>query len=315
MDVWAYGVILFEILTGKSLFARPSIAETTAAVLQTEPDYNLVPEAARRLCRSCLQKAPTHRLRDIGDAHLLIGASPVAVPASVRTSRYGWAAAALCAALRDRRGVAPWRSAPGPAQPVRFQITPRAALVVSGASAISPDGRHLAFLATGSDGAIRVWVRDMESLTERILPDALVGQAAPRRSGLPTAGSSPSMRGQAEKDRQGRRTGGNDCRAPNPVVGGSWSRDGVVVFSAIDAESCACEQWRYADAVTNRQRRPWSAHRSPFSARRASLSVLVASRSELERTGIFVASIDSKPESRISVAAADPDECRVCARR
>ena len=178
VDIWAYGVILFEMLTGKLLFRRPSIAETTAAVLQTEPDFNLVPEDARRVCRSCLQKDPRHRLRDIGDAALLIGASPAASPASVRTSRSGWMAAAVCAVLALVAVWAPWRPATPVPEPVRFQLALQAALPASGASAISPDGRHLAFLAAGSDGIMRVWVRDLESLVERVLPNALVRQAA-----------------------------------------------------------------------------------------------------------------------------------------
>ena len=68
VDIWAYGVILFEMVTGRRLFARPSFAETTAAVLHVEPDYDLLPATIRRLCRSCLHKDPARRLRDIGDA-------------------------------------------------------------------------------------------------------------------------------------------------------------------------------------------------------------------------------------------------------
>ena len=235
VDIWAYGVILFEMLTGKRLFARPSLAETTAAVLQTEPDFDLVPEAARRLCRSCLQKDPNHRLRHIGDARLLIDAPTMAVPSQPRTHRLAWAVAALFATLAVVAAWAPWRTAPLVPQPVRFQITSQASRVVSGASTISPDGRHLAFLATGSDGTIRVWVRDMESLVERILPDALVGQAAPPPFWSPDSRFIAFDAGGKLKKID--RSGGlaeTIADVPNPVVGGSWNRDGVVVFSAID---------------------------------------------------------------------------------
>ena len=88
-DIWAYGVILVEMVTGKRLFARRSFADTTAAVLQAEPDYDLVPTAIRRLCRSCLQKDAAHRLRDIGDAHLLIDAPASAPAAPGRGRRLG----------------------------------------------------------------------------------------------------------------------------------------------------------------------------------------------------------------------------------
>ena len=193
-DIWAFGVILFEMVTGRRLFARPSIAATTAAVLQVEPDYDLLPAAVHRLCRSCLQKDPARRLRDIGDAHLLIDAPAVASQPR-RCLNLAGRSPRCVPALAVVAIWAPWRASTPVPQPVRFRITPQATLVVSGASAISPDGRHLAFLASGSDGGTRVWVRDMESLVERILPDALVGQAAPPPFWSPTTASSHSMPG------------------------------------------------------------------------------------------------------------------------
>jgi serine/threonine protein kinase len=203
VDIWAYGVILFEMVTGRRLFARPSLAETTAAVLQVEPDYDLLPASVRRLCRGCLHKDPGRRLRNIADAHLLIDTPSDGASPQPRPHRLGWAVAALCAALAAVAVWAPWRASPPASQPTRFQITPQATLVVSGASAISPDGRHLAFLATGSDGSIRVWVRDMESLVERMLPDALVGQAAPPPFWSPDSRFIAfDAGGSTEKDRQ-----------------------------------------------------------------------------------------------------------------
>jgi len=71
-DIWAFGVVLYEMLTGKRLFEGETISDTLAAVLKTEPDLTQIPAQARRLLRQCLEKDPRKRLRDIGDARIEI---------------------------------------------------------------------------------------------------------------------------------------------------------------------------------------------------------------------------------------------------
>jgi Tol biopolymer transport system component len=299
VDIWAYGVIVFEMLTGRTLFARSSMAETTAAVLHVEPDYDLLPEKVCRLCRSCLDKDPIRRLRDIGDAHLLIDAPTVGgAPMSRRSYRLGWVVATLFAALAAVAAWAPGRPAPPVPQPVRFQVTPQATLVASGASAISPDGRHLAFIAAGSDGSSRVWVRDMESLVERILPDALAGQAAPPLFWSPDSRFIAFDAGGKLKKID--RSGGlaeTIAEVPNPVVGGSWNRDGVVVFSAIERGIFRVpSSGGMPTPVTIVKPEPGTAHLLPvFLPDGHHFLYLVVSRNNPEQTGIFVGSIDSKP--------------------
>jgi serine/threonine protein kinase len=74
-DIWAFGVVLYEMLTGKRLFEGETISDTLAAVLKTEPDLTQVPAQAQRLLRRCLEKDPRKRLRDIGDARIEIDES------------------------------------------------------------------------------------------------------------------------------------------------------------------------------------------------------------------------------------------------
>ena len=79
-DIWAYGVVLYEMLTGQRLFEGETISDTLAQVLTKEPDWDRVPVKVQRLLRRCLEKDPKARLRDIGNARLLVEDAPAAAP-------------------------------------------------------------------------------------------------------------------------------------------------------------------------------------------------------------------------------------------
>src|SRR5207302_11013545 len=96
-DIWAFGVVLYEMLTGRRLFQGEDISEILAAVIKDGPQWDRVPEPVRPLLRRCLEKDPKRRLRDMGDAMPLLEASaaaqqsPVPQPAAA-PSRRGWLA-------------------------------------------------------------------------------------------------------------------------------------------------------------------------------------------------------------------------------
>src|SRR5580658_5996977 len=86
-DIWAFGVVLYELLTGKRLFEGEDLTETLASVLKDKPDLSAVPVPARRLLERCLEKDPKKRLRDIGDMELLLATEATPAPAPRPPSR------------------------------------------------------------------------------------------------------------------------------------------------------------------------------------------------------------------------------------
>jgi serine/threonine protein kinase len=106
-DIWAFGVLLYEMLTGKRLFQGETISDKLAQVLTKEPDWEQVPAKVRRLLQSCLQKDARQRLQAIGDWRLLLtDEQPQTAPAP--KSKLPWAVAAVLAAALVIAFWAPW---------------------------------------------------------------------------------------------------------------------------------------------------------------------------------------------------------------
>ena len=178
-DIWAFGCVLYEMLTGRRAFEGETVTDVLSAIVRAEPDWMRLPAATpapvRRLLERCLQKDPTKRLRDIGDAHHLLSAgdtivlgtsSSAAAPWWRRALRVGIAAVVAATAA----GALAWRLKPDPAQAVvQFSVYPPEDTVFEiggrrGASAtISPDGRTLAFTARDHAGRVQLWLRPIES--------------------------------------------------------------------------------------------------------------------------------------------------------
>jgi eukaryotic-like serine/threonine-protein kinase len=172
-DIWAFGAVLFETLTGARAFEGSDPTQTVASVLRSEPDWSRLPsetpESIRRLLRRCLAKDRRHRLADIRDAGLEIEEAQHGVSAPSVSGRQGMAwrerwvwIAGLGVTAAIAIGLLFNRSAPPPARAEqRVEIvTPPTNDPLS--FAISPDGRHLAFVAL-SEGRARLWVRNLES--------------------------------------------------------------------------------------------------------------------------------------------------------
>jgi len=176
-DIWAFGVVVHELLTGERLFKGDDLTETLASVVKEQPDFSIIPRRLRRLVAACLEKDPAKRLQAIGDARLLLDTEEVqmlAVPLAEKPS-FPWLWPAVAALLTVVAGVAlwaPWRPAPPPPQSVQFPIHPPEGERFSnqfGAFSVSPDGRHVVYLAQGSEGS-SLWLRSLDSMVARPIP-------------------------------------------------------------------------------------------------------------------------------------------------
>ncbi len=162
-DIWAFGVVLYEMLTGRQAFPGDTITDVLAAVVTKEPDLDRVPVKVRRLLQACLQKDPKQRLQAIGDWRLLIDDAPPAAPRP-----YRWMIAIGVAAVLMAVSVfATSRWLPRTPSPTFQRITFRRGTVDNGRFANG--GRTIAYSAAWDGGPYRVYSTQAENPESRDL--------------------------------------------------------------------------------------------------------------------------------------------------
>jgi serine/threonine protein kinase/Tol biopolymer transport system component len=248
-DIWAFGCVLYEMLTGRSMFGGKTISDTIAAILEREPDWSALPPPtphnARRLLRRCLEKDPKERLRDIGDARVEIreAAAPrerrsedtAGIEGRSRRIPSRWRIALGVGIVILGSGVV-WLTRPGEPMPrtgaVRLELSPPAGTEFEpGSGTISPDGRLLAFM-TRSPRGTNLWVRPVDAQTSRELPgtdNAFLPFWSPDSRTLGFFAGGKLLRIDID--------GGTPtvlADAPGGGRGGTWNADGVIVFNAVN---------------------------------------------------------------------------------
>jgi serine/threonine protein kinase len=240
-DIFSFGLVLYEMLTGKRAFAGSNAASVIAAILERPAPSvaHVAPAALDRVLKRCLEKDPENRwrnARDLGAALECVSAveSAIAVelppePVKPRMRPWPWVVAAVFAVAAMALGfIAYHQKNEEPPRVLQVSILPpeRTTLPANGVPALSPDGRKLAFAANGP-GKTSLWVRDLDSLTARELPGT-DGASLPFWS--PDGRSLGFFAGAKLKRTDA--TGGSIltiCDAPNGR-GGTWNQNGVIVF-------------------------------------------------------------------------------------
>jgi serine/threonine-protein kinase len=250
-DIWAFGCVLYEMLTGRVPFKGDTISDTLANVLQTEPNWQALPHSTpvniRSLLRHCLEKDPRRRLRDIGDAGIEIDETATSLTVSAETVQkmqpldlrrlMAWGAACLII-VALATGLVTWsltRSTPT-ASPVtsRFVVQPHSKIAEEAlfhiALAISPDGKRIAYVDQGAGSERLLYVRELSASKARAIPGtegAIDPFFSPDGQSL---GYSDHTRGALEvvSIRGGSPRKLTDVRF---FLGGVWLDDGTIIFS------------------------------------------------------------------------------------
>jgi Tol biopolymer transport system component len=328
-DVWSFGVVLFEMLTGRRLFTGEAMAEILASILKDDPPWDALPAdcppALTKLLRRCLKKRSRERLHDIGDARLELedlqagaeegsgglepdgGVAATTLRRRLKGERAAWAAAfALAAGLGAAVALLHFTEAPE-ARPVgRFALdTPQGVSLgvargFNSLPAVSPDGRQVAFVGRPKGGSPQLWMRALEASEIRALPgteDAALPFWSPNGGQIAFAANGELKRLILDGGRVER-----VCVIPTePFQGGTWNDAGTIVFSSgyptPNLFSVPGAGGEARPLTTLDEARGEQGHRSPWFLPDGRHVLFVVSSTQRQNEGLYVASVE-EPEQR-----------------
>ena len=251
-DIWAFGVVLWEMLTRQQLFAGDTVSDTLAEVLKTEPDLALLPDttpvSVTQLLRRCLTRDPQERLRDIGEARITIRtfltdgeealapatASPADPGQAIWKRAVPWIAFVLAGLAATGFGLAYFKQSPAPTPLVNASVVmPEGVLLLptgftAGPVVVSPDGTRLAFSAVDEEGNQQLWHRSLDQSMGNPLPGtegSIRPFWSPNSQHLGFFAGSQLKRISVLGGPPITLTNVNDTR------GGTWGSDGTIVYA------------------------------------------------------------------------------------
>jgi serine/threonine protein kinase len=290
-DIWAFGVVLYEMLTGQRLFKGDTISDTLAAVLKEEPDLERVPAQVRHLLAKCLEKDPKRRLRDIGDAWELLESGQE----KARPTKLPWVVAAVLAGIAAILGFLYFRQRPSDKPVLRSTITLPEQTTDLHSFAISPDGRLLA-MAARVNGKRLLWLRPLDTQQAQPLSgteDATYPFWSPDSHyiGFFAQGKLKTIAATGGATR-------SVCNSPGGL-GGSWSRDNVILFYPRNAVGSAIQRVSAdggapSDVIGNK-----GSSRFPTFLPDGRHFLYVLASLPADQDGVYVSSLDGKENRRI----------------
>ena len=257
-DIWAFGCILYEVFAGVRPFAAETIADTVSAILERDPDWTAIawaPLPVQHLIRRCLQKDPRQRLRDIGDASIVLDderpdaaalESPSARPRRGSISIASATLAAIGLVIAAGAGgywLATRARQPDLATSTRFTVLPPPGTtfydtVETLSAALSPDGSRFAFLAADTAGRRSIWIRPLNALDAHALPgteDAASVFWSP--DGRSIAFIQGSRLRRLDVDSGGAPVTVCDCAPTGEGIFANWGTKGRAVFASIEGRA------------------------------------------------------------------------------
>jgi Tol biopolymer transport system component len=241
-DVWAFGCVLYEMVSGRRPFAGEEITDLIVGVVSKEPDWSVVPRPVLRQIQACLEKDPKKRLRDIADGWRLLDetSTPSAASAALASRRRvavaaPWAIVGVALSALALLGLRHFGEPRPEVRRAQFELTPPEGTSFRDPFAVSPDGRRIAFAVAGSNNVVRgLWARSLESGEAHALPGT---EDVGANGGLFW---SPDSRFLAFATAQGVlkkadvENGGIETihqLPPDGFRGGAWTSDGTVVVA------------------------------------------------------------------------------------
>ena len=249
-DIFSFGSILYEMLSGARAFTGDTPADTMSAILGKDPPELTIGRGGissglERIVRHCLERVPTQRFQSATDVAFALETVTITAEHPLPTTqaadrRVRWTAPVILAATAVVAAIVGWphlRDAPAPSEPVRFQVFAPRQTTGIGSPVLSPDGRRLAFSARAQDGRRRLWIRSLDSVDARPLAgtedvvDPVFWSPDSRFIGFAAGASLKKV------DVTGKPpiTLCDGCASSGVLSrGGAWSRDGIIVYPAIN---------------------------------------------------------------------------------